>query len=79
MRTGILYGSTVRGLVPELEEREAAIFAGYRWREWLDLPRYERVDGVAHFRLHHLIELHGQDAVAEESRRAIARRTLRHR
>lgn len=73
MRTGIQYGTSVRGLVPELEEREAAIFAGYRWREWLELPRYERADGVAHLRLHHLIALHGQDAVAAESRRAAAR------
>lgn len=63
MSTGILYGIDLPGLVPEIEEREAALFNGYRWNSWLRLPHDERVNGVAHLRLRHLIETHAQDAV----------------
>lgn len=63
-----MYGVDIPGLVPEMEEREAAIFNGYQWRKWRKLPHDERVTGVAHFRLHGLIEHHQQDAVARHSR-----------
>lgn len=51
--------------MPELEEREAAIFSGYTWKEWRDLPREERIAGIAHYRVHHLIELHTEDAISK--------------
>jgi len=61
------------GLVPEIEEREAALFNGYSWRSWAELSYGEKRDGVAHFRLHRLIEMHKQDAAIEHSK-AEARR-----
>jgi len=61
--------------VPEIEEREAAIFAGYTWRTWHELPREERTDGVAHYRLHRLISLHQDDAVAKDAERRMKRGT----
>lgn len=51
------------GLVPEYEEREAAALEGIPWQEWLTMPMQERAAGVAHYRLHHLIAMHSQDAV----------------
>lgn len=56
-------------MVPEIEEREAAKFNGYTWRTWQDLPRRERVDNVAYFRLSRLIDLHREDAVYKHSNR----------
>jgi hypothetical protein len=55
--------------VPEIEEREAAIFCGYTWKEWQEFSlldpegRWNRAAGIAHYRLHHLIEQHIDDAV----------------
>lgn len=57
------------GLVPEIEEREAAIFCGYRWSEWLNLPWTERSNSVAHYRLHYMIDAHGESARVEEYER----------
>lgn len=57
------------GLVPELEERESALFCGYKWKEWLALERIERAANIAHYRMHRLIEMHGEDAVSRESER----------
>lgn len=60
------------GLVPEIEEREAAIFNGYTWREWIafdltnELERYQRVAGIAHYRIHQIIEMHRNDAESRE-------------
>lgn len=67
--TGIQFRRPVAGLVPEVEEREAAIFNGYTWREWRDLPYEERVDSVAHYRIHLLIETHKEDAVSSAIKR----------
>lgn len=63
------------GLVPEIEEREASIFNGYTWREWIRLDYGERVDGTAHYRLHRLIALHQSDAEAQ----AIERERMKER
>ena len=76
VRTGIEYEALVPGLVAEIEEREAARFNGYTWRDWLELERHERAAGIAHSRLTHLIALHQQDAVQQEERlRALMRRS----
>ena len=39
--TGITIRRGFGGLVPEVEEREAARFNGYSWKEWRDLPHEE--------------------------------------
>lgn len=59
-------------LVPEYEEREAARFANEPWSGWYELPREERVNVVAHYRAHRLIELHIGDAQAAETKRRTA-------
>ena len=61
-------------LVPQIEERESAIFNGYTWREWSTLAYDERVYAVAHHRLHRLITLHQADAEIKdaETRRRMA-------
>lgn len=69
MKTGITFNSPIAGLVAQIEEREAAVFCGYTWKEWLNLERIERAAGVAHYRMHQLIERHGDDAVSRESDR----------
>lgn len=74
--TGIDYASLLPGLVPLYEEREAAVYGHYRWRDWQNLPAEERAAAVAHFRLHRLIDLHQHDALntAMERRRQMAAR-----
>lgn len=69
LETGITYRRGFPGLVAELEERVAAKFNGYNWHDWLSLPRYERVDGIAYFRIHSMIEHHNQEAVERDMRR----------
>lgn len=66
MRTGISLEPPVEGLVGEFEEREAARFGLVAWRQWVRLPYRERVAGVAHYRLFHLIEAHSADAIDQE-------------
>ena len=74
MNTGIVYQPLVPGLVPEIEAREAAVFGLYTWRQWQQLDWQERVDGVAHFRVHRAIELHQNEAVARAMKKQAARR-----
>lgn len=66
------------GLVPEYEEREAAITSGYTWAAWQELPLIERAAGVAFARLKALIEANVSDAIRVhselESRRAARKR-----
>lgn len=50
-------------MVPEYIEREAARFGLYRWIDWCDLSINERTYGIAHYRLHGLIEMHEGDAM----------------
>ncbi len=52
-------------MVPLFEEMEACRFSGYTWRHWRALDPMERAAGVAHHRVHHLVETHKEDAVAE--------------
>lgn len=52
-----------------LEEREACLFNGYRWKDWLGLDRGDRAAGIAHYRVHRLVEMNGEDAVSRESER----------
>lgn len=66
---GITYRRIFPGLVPPIEEREAARFNGYTWNDWQRLPRYDRVEGVAYFRARRLIEQHQSDAQELESER----------
>ena len=61
-----MYGGSLPGLVPEFEEREAAVFCHFNWSEWRLLHWWERARNVAHFRLHNLVNLHKNDAVARK-------------
>lgn len=56
-------------MVHEYEEREAASFALIPWRDWCKQERGERAAGIAHFRLHRLIEAHVSDAVTTAMKR----------
>lgn len=53
--------------MPEIEEREAAVFCGYTWKEWKELAMPERVDGVAHFRIRRYVDLNVEDARGKEA------------
>jgi hypothetical protein len=61
--TGIRYANQVRGIVPDFEEYDAMIMAGYNTIEWKELNYMEKADAVAYMRLKKLIELHSNDAV----------------
>lgn len=60
------YAPLVAELVAEMEERDAAVFAQYDWERWTSLTWHARAKAIAHFRLHHLIDLHRNDAAARE-------------
>lgn len=77
LATGIAFDTPIPILVPEIEEREAAVFNGYTWREWCDLERDERIDGIAHHRLRRLIEQHVHDASVEHAERQRQRNNAR--
>lgn len=65
MYTGIAFDDVKSwmGLVPEYEEREVAVFNGYPWSTWSQLPSADRASAIAHYRMHHLVSLHVHDAV----------------
>ena len=68
--TGITYGVQYPGIFPaELEVREAARYCGYNFTEWETLESEEQAKGIAHFRLHIMTDLHGNDAVSREMKR----------
>lgn len=71
--TGITYRRLLPGLVPEIEEREAARFSGYTWAQWELLDHHERVSGVAYFRARRTIEMHQSDAQEIEAKRQTAK------
>lgn len=52
-----------------MEERDAAVFSQYNWGGWLALNWQERANAIAHFRLHHVVNLHRNDALAAEMKR----------
>jgi hypothetical protein len=62
-------------MVPELEEREAARWNGYTWKEWQEFDlldpwgRYNRAAGVAAMRMDRIISNHSDDAVNQEMER----------
>lgn len=62
------------GLIPEVEERSAAVFAAVPWTVWVDMPTDERAAIVAHRRIHLLTQLHSEDAVQQ----AVERRQREH-
>lgn len=71
IRTGISFDD-VRvelGMIPEFEEREAAIFAGYSWKEWEQEKLSERAAAVACMRLSRMIDLHSHDAAMRDRER----------
>lgn len=80
IKTGISYSDDPRvplGLVPEYEEREAAILSGYTWQEWRVLDSRDRAAGVAFLRMRNLISLHSNDASQREQERKRGRKGKR--
>lgn len=69
LHTGIEIVTNGSGIVPEYEEREAAVFALVPWAEWDNLNWHERASAVAHYRTHYSIEAHVNDAIDAERRR----------
>ncbi len=69
VRTGVAYNASLPGLVPLMEERDAAVFSQHNWADWEGLSWQERANAIAHFRLHHVVELHRNDALATEMKR----------
>ena len=69
IRTGIQYAYQVRGVVPDFEEYDAMIRAGYNTIEWKELNYMEKADTVAYMRLKKLIELHSNDSVQKHLER----------
>lgn len=63
------YNALIPGLVPEVEERDAARFNGYTWSDWRKLAYDERVTGVAYYRLSRLVDMHREEAVSSEMKR----------
>lgn len=66
--------TSLNGCVPELEEREAAVYCNYNWVAWVGLNWRERAASVAHYRLHWSIESHVQDAVATAQKHAAGKK-----
>ena len=66
VQTGVRYSAILPGLIPEIEERDAARFGGYTWQQWRELPLVERVDGVAYYRMTRIVEIHKEDAVSTD-------------
>ncbi len=66
LETGITLERGFGGLVPEVEERQAARFSGFNWKEWGKLPVADRVDCVAYNRIRRAIEANEEDAREKE-------------
>lgn len=60
-------------MVHDYECREAAVYLGYRWPEFVQLGWFDKACAVAHYRLHNLIEAHVNDAIVSKQERAARR------
>ncbi len=74
VETGIRLGTQLSSAIPPYEEREAARFSLYNWTAWQELSSGEKAMAVAHYRLHHMIDTHQQDALNDEMTRRSKRR-----
>lgn len=63
VKVGIEIEPEHEGFVPEYEAREAAVFGNYNYSQWQSLSSWERAAGVAHYRMHLLVESHVNEAV----------------
>lgn len=61
-------------MASEFEERETAVFAGYRWDEWTELHPLEKAATIAHYRLRGLVHMHQQDAAEADRERKTKKR-----
>ena len=64
---GILIPRT-GNIIPEYEEREAAVYVQSNWASWLKLNWYDRAASVAQYRVHHMIETHANDEMSHQNR-----------
>lgn len=67
------------GMISEFEEREASVFVGSPWTEWLTIDPRERAASVAHYRMHNVITAHAHDAVIRHDELRRKREELRNR
>ena len=65
-------GRLLPGIVPELEERDAAAAFHVPWPDYQAMPRLERIDMVAAFRLIRYREMHGNEASRQHMKRQAA-------
>lgn len=70
----IIYG--IPGNIPVFEEHDARIKAGYTLTEWYKLDSGARALEVAHYRLRNIIDLAGNDAMAEAVKRKNKKRGI---
>lgn len=64
-------GITIQGptdLVPEYDEREAAIYSLIPWNQWDKMSYGDRVGVVAHYRVHQQIEAHIHQAYEDDAK-----------
>ncbi len=69
LETGITLQRGFGGIVSEVEEREAARFTGFNWKEWGELPVVDRIDCVAYHRIRRAIEANEEDARQKDAGR----------
>lgn len=78
MDVGLEITASIPGMVPEFECREAAIYVGITWKQWLeDMSDYDRATAVAHYRVQLLIKAHVEDASATASERRAGKARIR--
>lgn len=56
-------------IVPDIEARDAALFSGYTWMEFTELPDYEQAACVAHYRRHNQVESVMQQEITDYTKR----------
>lgn len=54
-------------VVPEYEEREAAVYVHCSWTSWQKLHWYDRAASVAQYRTHHLVEALANDEMSYQT------------
>lgn len=69
VNVGIRIETDLEGYVPEYECREAAVFTHCSWSEWEELSNSSKAYSIAHYRAHHDILAHINEAIHQQSNR----------
>lgn len=66
--------SQISGIVPEFDEREAAVYVHLSWEQYKALDSSERAAAIAHYRMSQLVKAHIDhalnDAQAKQQQKA---------